>query len=58
LARLLAGGGEIEINKGLAKTGNLIQQRKIRPRQYCQVFHGERLSIWSSPERGGNRSGW
>jgi hypothetical protein len=45
----LAGGGEIEINKGLAKTGDLIQQRKIRPRQNCQIFHGERRSIWSSP---------
>jgi hypothetical protein len=40
LARLLASGGVIEINQGLAKTGDLIQQRKIRPRQNCQVFNG------------------
>jgi hypothetical protein len=45
----LAGGGEIEINKRLAKTGDLVQQRKIRPGQNCQVFHGERRSIGSSP---------
>jgi hypothetical protein len=45
----LAGGGEIEINKGLAKTGDLVQERKIRPGQNCQVFNGERRSIGSSP---------